>query len=113
MLAEVTKNNLFQSADRYYPVEMPYCSDETYVLNMEIPKGYEVDELPKSTKVKLNEDDGLFEYIIVKSNDHIQFRSRISFKKATFDPEDYQTLRDFYGYIVKKHAENIVFKKIK
>ena len=113
MLAEVTKENPFKSAERYYPVEMPYCSDETYVLNMEIPNGYKVDELPKSARVKLNEDDGMFEYIIVKSDDRIQFKSRISLKKAIFDPEDYQTLRDIFGFIVKKQAETIVFKKAK
>ena len=113
MLAEVTKTNPFKSAERYYPVEMPYCSDETYILNMEIPKGYVVDELPKSARVKLNEDDGIFEYIIMKSEEGIQFRSRITIKKAIFEPEDYQTLRDFFGFIVKKQAETIVFKKAK
>jgi hypothetical protein len=34
-------------------------------------------------------------------------------KKANFNPEDYATLRDFFAYVVKKEAEQIVFKKIK
>jgi len=37
----------------------------------------------------------------------------LNIKKATFDPEDYNNLRDFYTFIVKKEAENIVFKKMK
>jgi hypothetical protein len=113
MLTEVQRENPFASADRYYPVEMSSCIDETYVFNMDVPTGYAVDELPKSARVKFNEDEGMFEYIIAKSGDHIQMRSRVQLKKATFEPEEYQTLRDFFGYIVKKQAEQIVFKKIK
>lgn len=111
MLAEAYKENPFKAAERLYPVEMGACTDETYILNMEIPKGYTVEEMPKSTRVKLNEDEGMFEYIIGKTGDHIQLRCRTVINKATFSPEDYATLRDFFAFIVKKEAEQIVFKK--
>ena len=80
---------------------------------MEIPTGYKVDELPKSTRVKLNENEGMFEYIATSDANTIQLRYKLVLNKATFNPEDYATLRDFYGYVVKKQAEQIVFKKIK
>ncbi len=113
MLGEAYKENFFTAAERYYPVEMDGCSDEIYILNMETPKGYAIDELPKSVRVNLNETDGMFEYIIGKTDDGIQLRCRIQLKKANFEPEDYQTLRDFFAYIVKKQAEEVVYKKIK
>ena len=78
---------------------------------MEIPVGFVVDEMPKSAKVDLNEGEGFFEYLISKSDNTIILRSRIKLNKATFLPEDYETLRSFFDYIVKKHAEQIVFKK--
>lgn len=106
------RENPFKAAERFYPVEMPYCIDETYVLNMEVPKGYKVEELPKSTRVNLNETDGKYEYIIAASGDRVQLRSRLVLNKTTFMPDDYQTLRDFYTYVVKKQSEKIVFKKI-
>jgi hypothetical protein len=111
MLTEAQKENPFKAAERLYPVEMDACTNETYILNMEIPKGYVVEELPKSTRVMLNEDEGMFEYIIGVSGDHIQLRCRTLIKKANFLPEDYTTLRDFFAFIVKKQAEQIVFKK--
>lgn len=113
MLTEGYKTNPFKSDDRKYPVEMPYTTDETYIFTMDIPEGYVVDELPKSTKVKFNEDEGYFEYLVVKSETGIQLRSRISLNKATFLPEEYSSLRDFFAYIVKKQSEQIVFKKKK
>jgi hypothetical protein len=111
MLAEGYKENPFKSADRQYPVEMAYAFDETYVLNMEIPKGYTAEEIPKSVKVAFNENEGAFEYLVQKSDDNIQFRARVRLNKATFTPEDYSSLRDFFGFIVKKENEQIVLKK--
>ncbi|MBW0176553.1 transglutaminase domain-containing protein [Sediminibacterium sp.] len=111
MLKEGYEKNLFVSAERLYPVEMPFCLNETYLLTMEIPKGYRVEEMPKSARVNFNDNEGSFEYIIAKQGDNIMLRSKLFFKKALFAPEDYEVLRNFFGFIVKKHAEQIVFKK--
>ena len=112
MLSEAMKSNPFKSEERQYPVEMPYRIIDTYLLDMEIPKGYKIDEVPKSTLVKLNGDEGFFEYMTGKTDEKVQLRVRLVLNKATFLPDDYKTLRDFYGYIVKKESEMIVFKKI-
>jgi len=113
MLTEATKTNPFKSLERLYPVEMPYKISEVYVFKMDIPAGYKVDEIPKSAKVRLNEDEGMFEFIVSNNGKEIQMRSKIVLYKAIFSPEDYETLRNFFDYIVKKHNEQIVFKKIK
>ncbi|MBO9619153.1 MAG: DUF3857 domain-containing protein, partial [Niabella sp.] len=113
MFSEGIKTNPFTSAERNYPVEMPYKMYRIYVLNMEIPKGYKVDEMPKSARVKLNDNEGVFEYISSVNEGRIMLQSKIDIRKAAFTSEDYQSLRDFFGYIVKKHGEQIVLKKIK
>ncbi|HTQ64967.1 MAG TPA: DUF3858 domain-containing protein [Puia sp.] len=113
MMSEGYKENPFKSAERKYPVEMPYRFDETYNLSMEIPAGYVVEELPKSAKVAYNEKEGFFEYLIQKDETSIQMRSRIKLNKAFFSPDEYNTLRDFFAFIVKKQSEQVVFKKKK
>jgi hypothetical protein len=55
---------------------MPYCIDETYILNMEVPLVYKVDELPKPARVTLNNNEGIFEYLIQQSGNNIQLRCR-------------------------------------
>jgi hypothetical protein len=112
MLAEGYKENPFKSAERLYPVEMDYANEETYVLNVEIPAGYKVDDMPKSARVKLNDTDGMFEYLVGVQDDRLMLRSRLVIKRANFSADDYQTLRDFYGYVVKKQSEQVVFKKV-
>ena len=113
MLAEAMRENDFKAAQRLYPVEMPYAIDKTYILDMEIPEGYVVDELPKPVRVSFNESDGSFEYLIDNNGGHIRLRSRIRINKATFMPDEYESLRGFFGYIVTKHAEQVVLKKKK
>ncbi|MBX9780911.1 MAG: DUF3857 domain-containing protein [Chitinophagaceae bacterium] len=111
MFGEEIKRNPFISAERLYPVEMPFRKNESFVLDMEIPKGYAVEEIPKSVRYKLNEDEGLFEYICVKSAQKIQLKCKIIFNKANFPKEDYASLREFYSFIIKKQSEQIVLKK--
>ena len=113
ILSEAYKENPFKAAERHYPVEMPATMNENFILRMEIPSGYTVEELPKSSRVNLNENEGVFEYLVSKEENIIQLRSTIKLKKAIFATEDYETLRSFFGYIVKKHSEQIVLKKIK
>ncbi len=113
MMSEAYKENIFKAAQRIYPVEMPYTMDEKFFANIDPPKGYEIDEVPKSVRVNLNDDDGFFEYLISKKDGVVMMRSRIVINKANFSTEDYQPLRDFFAYIVKKQGEQVVFKKIK
>lgn len=114
MFGEGYKKNPFKSAERFYPVEMPYAADETYILNMEIPDGYQVDELPKQIMVKLDDaGKSFFEYRVQADNGTLALRSRIKLDRAYYAPEEYENLREFFNLIVKKHNEQIVFKKKK
>ncbi len=113
ILGEAVTENPFISAERSYNVEMPYTKNHVYTLNMEIPKGYYIDEMPKSAKAMLNEEEGSFEYLVTADEKYLQLRAILKINKATFDASDYQTLRDFYAFVLKKESGQIVFKKIK
>jgi hypothetical protein len=114
MFNEGFTENPFVSEKRTYPVEMPFAIDETYLLRMDVPKGYEVDELPKSTRVNFNEaGDSFFEYIVDSNWGVISIRSRIKMTRSYFLPEEYKIVHDFFDVIVAKHNERIVFKKVK
>ncbi len=111
LLGERQKDNPFPAAERRYPVEMPYTFKETIIVNMMIPDGYQVDEMPKPTRVKLDNDEGMFEYLVQNDGATIQLRCIVDVKKAVFSADTYNVLRDFFSYIVKKQSEQIVLKK--
>lgn len=105
------KENPFNAGKRICPVEMPYAADETLIVNLILPADYRVEEIPKSAKVLLNEDDGFFEYLISQTEQVIQLKTRLVFRRANFTPESYGNLRDFMSYVLKKQAEQIVLRK--
>ncbi|OQY95937.1 MAG: hypothetical protein B6D37_04045 [Sphingobacteriales bacterium UTBCD1] len=112
MMGEGYKQNPFKSAERFYPVEMPYVIDESYNFSLIIPGGYQIDELPKSEKVVIDEEgDGQFEYLIAESGGVISIRARILIKRTFFQQDEYEILREFFNRIVKKQSEQIVLKK--
>jgi hypothetical protein len=111
LFGEETTKNPFTSNKRLYPIEMPFIIKEVIILDMEIPKGYVLEELPKSVRYFLNENEGVFEYLAIKKDNKIQLRSTIHIKKANFPQEDYDTLREFFAFLIQKQGEQIVFKK--
>jgi hypothetical protein len=114
MLINGYKENPFKSTQRFYPVEMPYAMDETYIFRMEIPAGYTVEELPKSAKVNFDETGtNYFEYIIGVIDNTISLRSRLKLTRTYYATEEYEILREFFEMVVSKHAEQVVFKKSK
>jgi hypothetical protein len=112
VLTPFFETNPFADAERLYPVEMPAKIDYSYTLNMSIPKGFKIDELPKSARVSYNENDGMFEYLIQQSGEKILMRVHLKFNEATFPTDQYSSLRDFFAFIVNKESEQIVFKKL-
>ncbi len=105
------KDNPFNAAERLYPVEMPYTMDQLYAATWQIPAGYVVDDLPKSARIKFNDDEGMYEYLIQASPTSIMLRNRLVIDKANFSAEDYSGLRDFFNYVITKNSEKIVLKK--
>ncbi len=105
-------SNPFNAPIRHYPVEMPFCVDNNYVLNMDIPQGYRVEQLPKSQRIKLEDSSGVFEYLISADSGVIHFRSQLKIRKTGYDLDEYPGIRDFFSLIVAKEKEPIVLKKI-
>lgn len=110
--SEGYKKNPFVSAERSYPVEMPYTHDESILATLEIPKGYAVDELPKQILIKMDETgESFFEYRITLSENIISFKNRLKINRTMFMPDEYESLREFFNLVVKKQSEQIVLKK--
>lgn len=104
-------DNPFVQEKRDYPVDFPYTTKKKYMLQMEIPEGYMVNELPEKIFASLPENAGKFTYQIIQSGKNIMVITQIDLNKQLFLPSEYDILKQFYKMIVDKHSEVIVFKK--
>jgi hypothetical protein len=112
MLYERTKDNPFNLEDRKFPVDFAYPFQELFKSVIEFPEKYVLDKLPKSEAFALPNNDGAFSIYYIVEGNKIAIRSKISINKPVFSAEEYYTLKEFYKNIVRKQAEQIVFKKI-
>jgi hypothetical protein len=103
--------NPFKLEERNYPVDYAYPINETYVFQLDIPEGYEVEDLPESTRLALPDKTGFFSYSANSVANQVQIRSIFKINKSIFIPDEYKALKEFYNLIVEKHGEQIVLRK--
>ncbi len=110
LLNEFTENP-YKHEQRFLPVELNYPQTRTYILNLKVPAGYQVQELPKSVLMKLPDDLAEFRYQINYQGNLIQLLTTVNFKSPVIPGEYYDYLREFYDQVISKYREAIVFKK--
>jgi hypothetical protein len=112
LLYERTKENPFSLEDRMFPVDFGYPFEENFRLALEFPASYKLEKLPKNESFALPEDGGTFTIVYTADGNKIAIRSKINIKRSVYSPEEYHALKELYKNIVRKQAEQIVFKKI-
>lgn len=111
MLNFALEDNPFKREEREIPVDFNYTYDETFILNMTVPPGYEIVEKPESIKLILPNQGGEFLYYLTQNGNMIQLLSNIQINKTFFLAEEYPYLKQLFDGIVAKEAEPIVFRK--
>lgn len=111
LIFERTKENPFRLEERNFPVDFGYPSEENCRVIIEFPENYKLEKLPKSEKFKLPDDNGFFSIIYAQEGNKISVRSKINIAKPTFTADEYYNLKELFKNIVRKQAEQIVFKK--
>ena len=110
-LMEQTDERIFTLEKREYPVDIAFPYMEKYILNLTIPEGYEVAELPENIKMTLPDGSGSYFYMVEVKNNILQLRCEESLKKPIYLPEEYEALKSLFDLIFEKEAEQIILKK--
>lgn len=105
------EENPFKVEKRSYPVDIPYYQSIHYIMNIELPEGYVVEELPEPINLALPNNGGSLTYTAKLLNNKIQIISRFAINQLRFDPEEYIGLKAFFDYLIEKEEEQIVLKK--
>ena len=103
--------NPFKVEKREYPVDFGSPFDKLYMVKITVPADYQVDELPKNKMLVLPGNSCKYLFNATQIGNMISITSSLSFNKSVFSQEEYPALRDFYGQVVAKQAEQIVLKK--
>ena len=103
--------NPFQLEKRNYPVELPYPLKETILLNIEIPDGYVLEDLPKPISYNLPNGDGSFVFAVQEKDKMITISSKMNIRKAKFEVNEYEAIKLLFDNLVEKQTAQVVLKK--
>ena len=104
--------NVFTSVNRKLPIEFPYLQSVRATVSLDVPKGYIVDEIPKSITAKFEDNKLYMSFVIYTSEDKVQLRYQFDISTLRISPQSYHQFRQFWETLVTKNNEQIVFKKI-
>ncbi len=105
------KENPFKKEVRKFPVELGAPFFESKVVSLKLPADYTIESLPKSQKLVLPNNLGVYMYIVGKSGDKIIVQERIKLNSPMFLMQDYPMLRKLFISIMEIEKEKIVLKK--
>ena len=113
LLFETMRKNPFKQENRKLPVEFNFPQEERINVVFTFPKGYALDEAPKSVRFVYGDDSSIeFGYIVQVNNNSLQISYRFKLNTGIVPAEQYEGLRDFISKMFAKCQEVIVFKKI-
>ncbi|MEE1897724.1 DUF3857 domain-containing protein [Flavobacterium rakeshii] len=103
--------NPFKQEKREYPIDFVFPTQYRYMINLKIPEGYQVESLPESLAIGMEDNIGSFKFTIQAQNNQIQLIAISDINYASVSPSYYTVLKDFYQKMVEKQAEKIVLTK--
>ena len=106
-----TKNPFVQEK-RDFPIYFGYPTQEKFNINIEIPKGYAVESIPKAINLQTGENVVSFKFIAEISPSNIQIAIVKDSNNQLVSSGFYPVLKDFYKQMIDKLNEKIVLRKI-
>ncbi|HAA14235.1 MAG TPA: hypothetical protein DCE41_22095 [Cytophagales bacterium] len=105
-------DNPFKAETRRFPVDRGVGSEQTTMLQIQLPEGYEVEEVPESTMFALPNRAGTYRLTYQQSGSQLTIISKLSLPQAQYSVEEYPNLREFVNMVIAKNDGQIVLKKI-
>ncbi|MCG1036210.1 DUF3857 domain-containing protein [Polaribacter sargassicola] len=112
LLFLTSHTNPFKLEDRKFPVDFATPWKNKNNVSITIPAGYKVEKLPETIAIGLPDNLAVFKYEITQKGSVIQVISTLQINKAVIIPQYYGALKEFYGKMVAKQSEKIIFSKI-
>ena len=107
----IDATNDFKAESRDLPVEFPYPITERRTVQIALPEGYEVEELPTSCNFLMPDEKMTCRMRIRQAGNAVSLSYNFARSTLLYDIDNYTYLRDFSAAIESKCNEMIVLKK--
>lgn len=104
--------NPFKEEERKFPVNFGFPFEDSFVIKLKIPDGYQVETLPQAINMILPEGKGRYVLSANAVGADIVLVGKMLLNRDVFYSGDYKLLKQFFEQIVSKSNEKIVLKKV-
>ncbi len=105
------KENPFTEEERISSIEFPYKTKFSYVLSLEIPEEYEVEEIPEELKISSFDKGIIYTFSAKKMSNKISVTSSFMINKTSHPRGYYPSIKEVFFKMIKKNEEFIILKK--
>jgi hypothetical protein len=112
MLFFAKEHNPFKQEVREYPIDYGFPFMDRYNIIINIPEGYVIETLPKSSQFNMENDIGSFKFITNSDEKKIQLSISHQINTPIVSSEYYSMLKEYYQAMIAKETEKIVLKKV-
>ncbi|MCC8427076.1 DUF3857 domain-containing protein [Mucilaginibacter sp. UR6-11] len=103
--------NPFKLDERSFPVDWGMPSETRFILNMQLPDGWVIENPPQPVLIGLPDSGGSFVVSCEPGNNSFTFSHVISFKKSIYTSGEYSYLKELYNKIILSEKTEMVFAK--
>ncbi len=103
--------NPLKKPDREFPVFFSHPYTEQLILNIRIPEGYIVDELPEQVSYNVPGGASQVRLLVQANGNLLTLSTQFVLNKATFKVNEYEGLRTLFQKMADIHSKPIVLKK--
>lgn len=107
-----TDESPFKSKNREYPIDFGFPIKDRYIVNIEIPEGYQVESLPKNEAFSLGANIGSYKYLISQIGSKLQLSVELAINQSFIAAQEYESLKKFFELMVAKENEKVVLTKV-
>jgi hypothetical protein len=112
LLFFTVNENPFKQESREFPVDYAFPFLNKYIINIDIPAGYKIEQLPASGMQTMQNDLGSFKFVTSATETKIQIMVTNQINEAIVPSDAYKMIKDYYQGMVDKQNEKIVLVKI-
>ena len=111
MFMRMTENP-FKMDKREYPIDFGFPFKDMYIVNVNIPEGYEMESQLEPFMARSADGNVEFKYSVSVMNNKLSLSAIFDIKEAKHSAESYLIIKEIFNQIISKEAEQIVLKKI-
>ena len=106
------KENPFKKDKRTFPIDFTYPRNYAHTVIIQLPQGYEFDEIPKNVRMA-SPDRSLFLSVIYSVEGNIlSMMMKYNIAASMFITERYEEVRTFFDNVVAKENEQIIIRQL-